>query len=233
VAAWAQATGQTDDQVAQLVERADRAQAEVVNWRRALPEPGGLADIQREIQAIEQQARTFREFQPLLVPGLIQTAEYARRAFLAEEPDGPDIGGAVQARLERQAALYDASRRFEFLMSEAALRWRMGPTAVQGAQLDRIRQVMTLSNVYVGVVPLDVEAPIWRYHGFAMFDDLIDDGDALVVVETLGRNLSIGDPEGVERYRETFWRLQEFAVTGPEARALIDQVEREGRPESG
>jgi transcriptional regulator with XRE-family HTH domain len=226
VAAWAQALGLRAEEAEELVQRAERAQAEVVNWRRALREgPAGLDGLQREWAALERLARTFREYQPLLVPGLLQTAEYARRAFLAEEPDRDDIGVAVAARLERQTILYEPSHSFEFLLSEAALRWRVGPQPVHVAQLDRIQQVATLSNVHLGVIPMDVEAAIWRYHPFVMLEDLRDeegaDEDDLVLAETLSYNVFVRDEETVERYRQAFRRLQGVALTGePAARIL-------------
>lgn len=225
VAIWAQHCGVEQEQAADLVDRAARAQTDVANWRQALREaPSGLADIQREVAAMERVAHTFREFQLTLIPGLLQTAEYARRVFLAEEPDRMDIGEAVAARLERQAGLYDADKHFEFVMSEAALRWRVGPAYVQAAQIDRIRQVTTLENVYVGVIPVDIEAPIWRYHPFGMFDTQDDDGPALVIVETLGLNLSVSDPETVERYRTAFRELQQAALTGVALAEVLDRV---------
>ncbi len=227
VAAWAEAAGLPDDQAAALTTRAERAQTDVANWRLAMREAGsaGMADIQREWSALERLAPIFREYQLLIVPGLLQTAEYARRTFAAEAEEGQDLAAAAAARLERQAALYDASKRFEFLVCEAALRWRIGPPAVQAAQLDRIRQVMTLPSVYMGVIPVDVEAAIWRYHPFAMLDGPDDyEGPAGVWVETLDQNVAVADAEVVDRYRQAFRRLQAVAATGDQAVEILDRT---------
>jgi hypothetical protein len=202
-------------------------QSELVNWRRiARAGRSGLADIQREAGELERRAGVFQEFAPMLVPGLLQTPEYARRVFAAEAPDSHGIADAVAARMDRQTILYDPAKRCDFLMTEAALRWRVGPGPVQAAQLDRIRQVMTLSNVYVGVVPMDVEAPIWRYHGFVILDALAEGADPEVLVELLGYNVPPPPAEAVELYREAFRRLQEIAATGEELVRLLDRVAR-------
>jgi len=127
--------------------------------------------------------------------------------------------------MERQAVLYDPGKRFEVVVPEAALWWQVAPWPVQAQQLDRIRQAMTLSTVWLGIVPLGVEAPIFRVHGFSMFDEPADDGDPLVIVETLTLTLTLSEPAAVEEYREAFRRLQAVAVTGPEALEILARLE--------
>lgn len=222
VAAWGRAVGGSPAQLAELVARAERAQAEVVNWRRELQAVGGLAGVQREVADLERRATTVRIYHPLLIPGLLQTAEYARQVFLQSEQHA-DVGEAVRTRLDRQRILFEPGKRFEFVLHVGALRWRVGSTPVQAAQLDRIRQVATLSNVSLGIIPMDVQANVWRDHGLYMVDDVAD-ADALVIVELLGRNVSFSDPAIIDTYREAFRRLQAVAATGREANAILDRA---------
>ncbi len=224
VAEWGRTVGQLPEQVAELVARAERAQADVVNWRRELQAAGGLPGIQREVAALERRAGTIRIYHPLLIPGLLQTAEYARQVFVQGDEARSDVGEAVRTRLERQAILFQPGKRFEFLVYEGALCWRVGSPSVQAAQLDRIRQVATLANVYMGIVPMDVQANVWRDHGLYMVDDVADEGDALVIVELLCRNVTFTEPEMVEAYREAFRRLQGVAATGATAMAILDRL---------
>ncbi len=184
----------------------------------------GLAAIQREVAEIERQAVMVRTFQPMVIPGLVQTAEVARQIFAAEEPDRPDIAEAVATRMERQTLLYNPSKRFEFVVTEAALRYPWGPPPVQAAQLDRLRQALTLSTVTLGILPLDAEMPMWRYHGFNLFE--LADEEALVIVGLLGRNFTSTDPEDTARYRAAFERLMAASATGTEARAILDRLAR-------
>jgi transcriptional regulator with XRE-family HTH domain len=231
VAAWARAAGLAPEEAGRLSTRARQLQTDVTNWRQAMKEAGrsGMADIQREWLVLEQLAPVQREYQAVLMPGLLQTAEYARQVFAAEEEGGQDLVSAVAVRMERQARLYNSSKRFEFVIHEAALRWRVGPVDGHLAQLDRIRQMGTLSNVYLGIIPLDVEAPIWRYHPFVILDGPADyEGPVEVFVELLGQNVVISDPVAVERYRRAFRQLQAVAVTGSEATAIIDAAGERG-----
>jgi hypothetical protein len=136
-------------------------------------------------------------FQTSVVPGMLQTAEYARRVFsllpgtLAES----DIPAAVAGRLNRQLALYETDRTFSFLITEAALRWRPGPAGLMAAQLDRIASVSTLDNVSAGVIPLGVPAVAMLTHMFVIYDGW-DEQDTLVQVDTIHAQLLIKRPAG-------------------------------------
>src|SRR5262249_13413296 len=144
--AWGAAAGAAAGALAEIRALAEAAAVEAISWRRA--ERRGLPALQRDVAGLEATAATLLNFQPVIVPGLLQTAEYARRIVLSGYPTGrPDIGAAVASRMERQAILYDEGRRLEFVIAEAALRWRVGPAPVMRAQLDRIASLATLASV--------------------------------------------------------------------------------------
>ncbi len=227
VEAWARATGVSPEKTTELVERAELALTEAVNWRSALRE--GLPVKQRQVGELERAATVIRSFQLAVIPGLLQTAEYARRMFVGHHPAGrPDIGAAVAARLERQAILYNETKRFEFIITEAVLRWRVGPIPMTLAQLDRLRSLATLPNVAVGIIPLAAEVPVWHGSAFTLFEfeDDEDDGDAnsLVHVELLTSWTNVSDPNDVGAYREAFQRLRDAAIFDEAAQALLTAI---------
>ena len=127
------------------------------------------------MRGLESTARTLRNFQPGIVPGLLQTAEYAAASWASPTDDTADIGAAVAARLARQQSLHDPDRRFEFLMTEAALRFRPGPREVLTAQLDHLAAVVTLEKITFGVIPADAEMHAITRCGFILYEDRIDD----------------------------------------------------------
>jgi Domain of unknown function (DUF5753) len=138
--------------------------------------------------------------------------------------DRPDISDTIAQRMQRQAVLYDEARRFEFVIGEAALRWRYGSAAVQLGQLDRIRSIATLPTVLIGIVPLSRETPAWDSHGFTIFEDRVDDGDPFVHVETLTAGLNITEPTDVQAYRQMFDRLRELALDREDAKGLLAEL---------
>lgn len=223
---WTEVTGAPEERVAELVEWAETAGTEAVVWRNAMNR--GLARLQQDSRELEASAATIRSFQPVLVPGLLQVPEYARRIFAAGNPEHSpaEIAVAVAARMDRQLLLYEGSARFEFVITEAALRWRVGPPQVMLAQLDRITAVASLDAVDIRVIPLDIELDAWHEHGFNLKDDRPED-DPVVTVETQTSQVTTTDLVEVAFYRDTFVRLREAAFHGPEADALLRRI-REG-----
>jgi transcriptional regulator with XRE-family HTH domain len=217
---WAQACGAAAEVLAELTEWAEGAAFEAVAWNKTMGR--GLAGLQQDVRELEAGARTILNFTPLLVPGLMQVPEYARRIFAAGDPDGRlDVGAAIAARMDRQLALYEESRRFEFVIGEAALRWHIAPANVMLAQIDRVMTVATLSTVTLGLLPLTSNA--WHEHGFNVMDDPVD-GDPLVGIETMTRAITITDAQEVGEYRDMFRRVQAAALAGAEATDLLLEI---------
>lgn len=221
VQAWARACGAPTETVEALMERAEAALTEARTWRKE--HARGLGVKQEQIGRLEADAKTIRLFQDTVVPGLLQTAEYARRVFgLANPPGQQDIAAAVAARLERQQALFDQTKRFELLIYEAALRWPVASPPAMLGQLDRIGSLLDLPNVQIGLIPLSGPATTLLPSGFCVFGD--DPEDILVTVETLTAELHIRDAQDVQEYLETFARLREVGLFGADARALLAEI---------
>ena len=154
--------------------------------------------------------------------------DYARAVYLAraqlEGQPAAEVAEAVAARVAKQAVLYKDGHRFEFLLTEAGLRWRFIPPDAMLAQLDRLDQVSRLPNVLLGILPLDVEAQVWRWVHFAAFLERADDAEDLVQVETLTTGVNVRNATDVARHLDAFDALAKLAVTGDAARALLARV---------
>ena len=75
------------------------------------------------------------------MPGLLQTPEYARYRLsesLEEIGAADDVDEAVGARMQRQQVLYRPGKRFNFVITEAVLRYRLCPPEALAGQLDRL-----------------------------------------------------------------------------------------------
>jgi transcriptional regulator with XRE-family HTH domain len=218
VTAWAIAVDTSDDYREWLIALADSVYTEVHSWPATLQM---RAHIQDEIEERELHARVVRTFQSSVVPGLLQTAEYARRMFSMGEPPklSEEIAESLDARLRRQQIVYEEDRRFDFVLTEAALRWRPGPARLMLGQLDRILSLSTLDNIAIGVIPLDVVATTFGTHAFVIYDDLDDDQDPFVEVGAIHANLIVNDVVNVGMYQARWSQLFEMAVFGDEVEA--------------
>lgn len=213
IAEWTRATDATTEEVTELADLLDQIATEARSWR--LVNRLGLAPRQREIAELEKAAHTICVFQPVMVPGLLQIADYARRVMEMTYMAGPDIPAAVAARMERQTILYEQSKEFEFIITEAALRWRPGPIEMMRAQLDRLLSVASLPNVTLALVPMG-ETLIPLLHPFVLFE--MED-EALVTAETYSTELQLHDTRDIDRYRHVLDQLRRAAT--PDAPAMI------------
>lgn len=228
VAAWAEAVGCSEEARAVLAALTEAALNEVETWRGRMR--GGLRAMQTDVRTLEASARTLHTFQPTLVPGLLQTAEYARRVFRLVDVLGEgDYTGAVAARVERQQTLYDEARQFEFLLTEAALRWRPGPPTMLAAQLDRVASLATLTNVSIGLIPAGVEMAVVPWCGFHLYEDREDDQPPFVTIETAHAGLTVSDPSDVAIYRHQLALIREAAVFDADAAVLLARITEEVR----
>jgi transcriptional regulator with XRE-family HTH domain len=227
VRAWAQATSLTGEQAEALVRLAERALTDMLSRRAIISGEGGVAAHQRRIGDLERAAGLICEFEPVWIPGLLQTAEYVRQATTSVHPEGPDpdrLGAILAARLDRQAVLADQTKRFEYVTTEGALRHRLGSIQMQLAQLDRLATTSTLPNVNFGIIPQATSIGVWYATGFVIFDKFADGSDPIVFVETLTGEPQISDPDDVALYRSVFERLRNVAVTGDDARHLLAAI---------
>lgn len=228
VTAWARAARVPADQRAALVALAEAAAREASEFRNLLT--GGLEAVQRAVMEAEAQARTMRNFQIGIIPGLLQTAEYARH-ILAEanpfsRPSPAEIGGAVAVRLERQRILSDPARRLEFLMTEAALRWQPGPAEIMPAQLLQVAEFAALETVDISVIPAGTEVHAIPRCPFILYEDR-DDGTApSAFVELPHGPVYIDAAENVAVYQAEMQRFRQAAVHGDEAAELIREMAR-------
>jgi transcriptional regulator with XRE-family HTH domain len=218
VQAWARATGASPELQALLVERAELAGSESIRWRSR--DADGMAKQQGEASEDEASAHTILQFEVAAVPALLQVADYARRMCLLANT--PDVPGSLAARMQRQTILADENKRFEFLIAEAGLRWRIAPINVMLAQLRHMASVMTLPNVELGIIPFDQEAVDVLLHGFVIYQGPED--ETKVSAETWASELSVANPDHVKVYTEAFEQLRSAALFGDDARALLDRV---------
>jgi len=190
----------------------------------------GTVSFQQQYDELTRQSRDIRAVEVTLIPGFVQTSAYARHvmqwAIVKNEPETVDITAAVAARMKRQDALYDPARRFQFVITEFALRAMPCPRDVMQGQLVRLLDVLELPNVELGILPTHEELKAVPVNSFTLFDE------ELVVVETIASVLEHRGPE-VEVYRLVMDELIAEARAGQQAREMIlDSIAALRRPTS-
>jgi len=227
VVVWAQAVNASPDTTDKLIRQSLALLERHDDWKQR--HRSGLAALQEDIRDLEARTKLFRVFEPGIVVGLLQTSEYARHVFrkvkrLYSAPD--QIDAAVRVRMQRQEILYDRTRSFRFVVTEAALRTSPAPPDVMRGQLDRLLAVSTLPNVEFGVIPFDAELPSSPINGFWIYNE------SMVAVATMTKDLVLRDPDDIAFYVRAFDDYVKVAQFDEAGREVIISVLHDHRKQS-
>ncbi|GAA1233555.1 helix-turn-helix transcriptional regulator [Prauserella halophila] len=206
------------EQVEELRDELRAIRLDEARWARQLRV--GHRPLQENVARADQTADRIGVFSLTLVPGLLQTAEYARHVFLslAEMHDSPrDTDEAVRGRMDRQQVLYDESKQVELLMAESALHYPVAPRNVMLGQIDRLITVQGLPSLRFGIIPLGRRLPAVVAHNFVLKDDA-------VTVELINTEFTTQDAADAALYRRYFDSLWSVAAEGDDARAILTRI---------
>lgn len=215
------------DQREQLLALAEEASESTVSWR--VLHRGGIARWQYELDQLLRRAARVRHFQPMLVPGLMQTAEYARQVLEITNWTGQkDVDAAVVARLARQQILFEPNcPQYHYLLGEIGLRWRPSDSiALHRAQLDRIVTVAALPTVTMQVLRADSPTAALALHGFRIYEFADESEPPVVFVETISGEITVSEPDNVATYIRTWDQLLKSSLSPDDSTAYVQQMSR-------
>ncbi len=207
------------DQLPDLIATVRSIETQFAEWRRIMR--SGTKRRQQASEAVYDRAHLFRIYEPAVIPGLLQTNEYAVAVLstvidFLRVPDDAELGAA--ARLERQRVLTHGDRRFHMVIGEQALHTDVGGPEVMAAQLEHLLKAMKLPRMRLGVIPYAAPYRVPLNNGFWILDD------ALVQFDTYSAELSLVRPDEIAIYGRAFERLAALAVYGPEVGAVVSRV---------
>ncbi len=179
----------------------------------------------------EAEARSVRSWEPQVVPGLLQTPEYARAVMLgwqtmfALPPD--DTERRISVRLARQQLLTrDPPLKLSVVLDESVLRRRFGGNNVMRRQLERLAEASELPNVDLRVLELGGNHPIgtgaFYYLEFPQVHE-VPMNDIVTVDHLLG-SYHLEDEKDTRRFRVTFESLMAESLSPADSRELITRT---------
>jgi transcriptional regulator with XRE-family HTH domain len=179
---------------------------------------------------LEDAAAAIKDFGVGVIPGLLQTADYARAVMTARIPrlSTGDINQRVAGRIERQRLLTaETPPQLDVVLDEAVLHRVAGNRGVMHAQMNRLLHVSELPRVDIRVLPYDAGIPPVVTSKFILlsFDESSVPG--VVFVEMHTGDLYLGPADGLADYEEAFQAIQAMAATPDRTRQIISGIAAE------
>ncbi|MEV6766494.1 helix-turn-helix transcriptional regulator [Streptomyces sp. NPDC051105] len=177
---------------------------------------GVLPPTYRDFISLESQASAMRTLETSVVPGLLQTPEYAR-AVTRAAVDGLDdeaLDALVKVRLARQDVLRNhPPLELSAVLDEAVLRREVGGPGVMARQLERLVEAARLPQVRLQVLPFSAGAHIGITGPFVIFSFPSTSDLDVVVLDQLTSSLYLERKEDLQAYAEAFNALQIHALS--------------------
>ncbi|WP_250301066.1 helix-turn-helix transcriptional regulator [Streptomyces sp. A 4/2] len=196
-------------------------ESHIRSWRRQLA--SGHRPVQDTWNELVAETSVIHEWEPTMVSGLLQTADYARHVFLSYselQNSVRDTEAAVRSRMKRQEWLYQPGKKLQVLLWEAALRTLICPPSVLAAQLDRLVGVIGMDTVTLGIVPLGSTVKVPPANGFYILDG------RLAITEDWHAELWLDDADSVSTYQRVWQALRRSAVSGADAQRVLAEARR-------
>ena len=187
-----------------------------------------LTDATQTQIALEEDATTITNFEPVVVPGLLQTAAYARAVISTGWMQAArEVEAKVGARMARQAILSKPDPpRLLAILDEAVLHREVGGRDVMARQLRQLLDTATTQpNVTILVIPFTAGAHAGTEGPFAIMEFRVEPGAVLLEGKTT--DLFLEEDDEIAAYLDTASRLQQSALEADDSVALIEQVLRE------
>ncbi|HEY2266995.1 MAG TPA: helix-turn-helix transcriptional regulator [Streptosporangiaceae bacterium] len=173
---------------------------------------------------LETEASSIRNFELAMVPGLLQTEDYAR-ALISGGPmelDATEVDRRVEVRTTRQQALdRDERPQLWVIVDEAAIRRTVGGPAVMRAQLETLVTASGQARTTIQVVPYSAGAHPGQLGPFVILGFPEPSEPEVVTMETVGGNLYVDKPEEVRLYTTAFDHLRAVALSPGDTRAML------------
>jgi len=178
----------------------------------------------------EKDAVRISTYEALLIPGLLQTPDYARALIRAGRPQDTDddIERRIQARIQRQEILTrENPPELWAILDEAAIRRQVGGADVMRAQLKKLAEVSRRPNITLQVVPFRTGAYMSEESGFILLGFAEREDPDVACSDLLTRSLYMEDRGEVGRYRVALEHLRANAASPADSQQLIAAASRE------
>ncbi|MFJ5609985.1 helix-turn-helix domain-containing protein [Streptomyces sp. NPDC093221] len=184
--------------------------------------------------SLEDDATYIREWQPVLVPGLLQTPTYARAAITAGPGYVADerVEQLVRVREARQAKIEAGGTNYTAIIWEPVVIHPLLAIESHREQLERILDARKKQNVTVQVLPFSAGVPVGATSAFSSFSFDTEPVVEAVTMENLRGTSVLEDPDDLTAYTNAFDQLRSAALTPDASARLIRNALRSSKEDA-
>ena len=179
---------------------------------------------------LESAATAVRNFELAVIPGLLQTEDYARTIIQAQRVSdkADEIERRVKVRLARQACLTeDPPLMFWTIIDEGALHRQTGGKAVMRAQLEHLIEVNKLPNVTIQVLPFTEGTHPGTLGSIAILEFPEEVHSPVAYIETYAGDVYLEREDDIRRTTLTYTHLHAAALSASKSSELIAAIARQ------
>ncbi|GAA4946015.1 helix-turn-helix transcriptional regulator [Streptomonospora halophila] len=220
--------GTSADQVRRIDDVLTAGGELVKRWHELEDQSRGFATWFLDVVSIEREASEIRIYQPLSVPGLIQTEDYAHAITRQGHPEltRSELNERVAARSDRQAVLDDPDGPMvRVVIEEYVLRRPVGGYDIMQAQLEHLAEVSRSSRLSLQIVPMTSTLHPGTDGAFHIFT--VPGRGPVVYTESRRYGNASDDQGAVEDYMSVFAELRGIALPPGASRDLVCKIEEE------
>lgn len=168
----------------------------------------------------ERTAGSIKNYSSDVIPGLLQTEDYARALFLRGGVV-EDVDAAVKERMKRQQRLYDPKPPYLWVViAQPVLWWQVGDRTVMRGQLNHLLKVSELGHISVRVLPVSAG---WPGVSGSLF--ILTTREAEVIYMEAGRmGRLVERPAEVREFNVSYDRIGALSLPEDQSRTLIEQM---------
>ncbi|MDT0321896.1 helix-turn-helix domain-containing protein [Streptomyces millisiae] len=225
VDALCRAYGASEDDREALIDLAKNSKVTDGWW---VPYAGRLSSPMRLLLAMEDEAPRIRQYTAGVIPGLLQTMDYARS--IKETPyevlSADDVDSYLSMRMRRQEILgRQKPPTFQVVLDEAVIRRVVGSPEVMVGQLDHLLEQGSLPHVTIQVLPFSAGAYGAALSSFIIYGG-VDPSLDVIFIETSAGSLFLEEPGAREQYDRAISFLQEEALDEISSADLIAEASK-------
>ncbi|WP_432096959.1 helix-turn-helix domain-containing protein [Streptomyces sp. bgisy100] len=193
-------------------------------WSSTAPQGPLLYGLLEDYLTIEEESERVRAYESVVLPGILQTADYARHIIRYGAPED-EVDSRVEARIKRKERLcHPGSEPLELRTIIETPALHRIPEPVREGQLEHLLEMAERDNVTLQVLPVDAAMPLDQYPPFTLFSTSRPPAFTLAWLEHRTGGTLLEETEDVRSYEQTWVEMATAALAPADSKKYLRKL---------